>query len=125
MKLVSVKDQPPDDLVRVHLVVEGYYDAVNGIFIEAATDSRLFGVVGWIPQQSAAQETRDYLWNPHGNSGMRHMESADVVGGETDQTWRCTVCNTVNPGDATHCRQCEYSRTVMRDGKRVPRSSPF
>ena len=57
MKLVSVKDQPPDDLVRVHLVVEGYYDAVNGIFIEAATDSRLFGVVGWIPQQSAAQET--------------------------------------------------------------------
>lgn len=36
-------------------------------------------------------------------------------------TWRCTICNNVNPDDATHCRQCEYSRTVMRDGKRVPR----
>lgn len=40
-------------------------------------------------------------------------------------TWRCTVCNNVNPDDATHCRQCEYSRTVMRDGKRVARSGPF
>lgn len=36
-------------------------------------------------------------------------------------TWRCSICNLVNPDDATYCRQCEYSRTVMRDGKRVPR----
>lgn len=38
------------------------------------------------------------------------------------QPWRCSICNTMNPDDATHCRQCEYSRTVMRDGKRVPRT---
>lgn len=36
-------------------------------------------------------------------------------------TWRCTICNNVNPDDATHCRQCEYSRMVTRDGVLVPR----
>jgi hypothetical protein len=36
-------------------------------------------------------------------------------------TWRCTICSLLNPDDATHCRQCEYSRMVLRDGKQVPR----
>lgn len=36
-------------------------------------------------------------------------------------TWRCTICNNVNPDDATHCRQCEYSRMVTLHGKKVPR----
>lgn len=40
-----------------------------------------------------------------------------------DPTWRCSICNLVNPDDATHCRQCEYSRMVMIDGKQVPRYS--
>lgn len=25
-------------------------------------------------------------------------------------TWRCTVCNNVNPDDASHCRQCGWER---------------
>lgn len=36
-------------------------------------------------------------------------------------SWRCSICNTVNPDDATHCRQCEYSRMILRDGRDVPR----
>lgn len=56
---------------------------------------------------------------PHG------MPLAENVCGPCSEgqpnTWRCMICNLLNPGDANHCRQCEYSRTVMRDGKRVPR----
>lgn len=37
------------------------------------------------------------------------------------EPWRCTICSLLNPDDATYCRQCEYSRMVMRDGKQVPR----
>lgn len=37
-------------------------------------------------------------------------------------TWRCTICSNVNPDDGTtHCRQCEYSRMILRDGREVPR----
>jgi hypothetical protein len=56
---------------------------------------------------------------PHG------MPLAENVCGPCSEgepnTWRCTICNLLNPADAAHCRQCEYSRTIMCDGKRVPR----
>lgn len=32
----------------------------------------------------ATVEPADGLWNPYSNDGMRHMESSDVTGGETD-----------------------------------------
>lgn len=35
--------------------------------------------------------------------------------------WQCTICRTFNPQDADWCRQCEYSRMIMRDGKSVDR----
>lgn len=38
------------------------------------------------------------------------------------EPWRCTICQNVNPDDATHCRQCEYSRLVLRDGRPVLRN---
>lgn len=65
----------------------------------------------------ASQETSALC--PHG------MPLAENVCGPCSEgepnTWRCTICNLLNPADATHCRQCEYSRTIMLDGKRVPR----
>lgn len=79
-----------------------------------------------------------YLRNPSGLSATEvrrvRIEAADeiehlmkMLRGRAAQetgtapTWRCGICSLLNPDDATHCRQCEYSRMVLRDGKQVPR----
>lgn len=40
---------------------------------------------------------------------------------KASESWKCSICGTSNPTDVDHCRQCEYSRTVMWYGEIVPR----
>jgi hypothetical protein len=60
------------------------------------------------------------LLYPH-HTGQHHISASAQETG-TAPTWRCGICSLLNPDDADHCRQCEYSRMVLRDGKQVPRN---
>lgn len=43
----------------------------------------------WAEDQELKNRGKEYkegFWDPHGNSGMRHMEECDTTGGETDCT---------------------------------------
>lgn len=67
--------------------------------------------------------TKNVLHCPHDKDPDDCMHCADRQPDETSaaQPWRCTICSNMNPDDATHCRQCEYSRMVTREGQLVPR----
>lgn len=58
---------------------------------------------------------RDDLWNAHSNDSMRHMESADVIGGETDTPQReptqCGYC-TYEEADGSLVEQCEKCKAA-------------
>lgn len=39
-----------------------------------------------------------------------------------EETWNCSICGRSNYVTVTHCEHCDYSRSVLREGRLVPRN---